>query len=292
MSILIDQNNKIIIQGMLGEKGTFHTKRMIEFGTNVVAGVIPEKGGSDYLDLPIFDTVRDAVEATGADTSIVFASSPFACDSIMEAADASIRLCVCITGRIPQQDMMRVKRYINGFPEPERMHLIGPGCSGIISPGKSLVGVMPEYFYTPGNVGIIARAGTLGFEAAYQLFKADIGISTGVGIGSETITGTTFVQLLEKFNNDDETNAIIMLGEIGGLQEIDAARYYKEHMNKPVISYVAGLAAPKGRRMGHAGAIITAYGESAAEKIEVLKECGVTVVTDPSTFARHIKEVL
>ena len=292
MSILINQNNKVIVQGMLGEKGTFHTKRMIEFGTNVVAGVIPEKGGSDYLDLPIFDTVRDAVEATGADTSIVFASSPFAGDSMMEAADAGIRLCVCITGRIPQQDMMRVKRYINGFPETERMQLIGPGCSGIISPGKSLVGVMPEYFYTPRNVGIIARAGTLGFEAAYQLFKADIGISTSVGIGSETITGTTFVQLLEKFNNDDETSAVIMLGEIGGLQEIDAARYYKEHMNKPVISYVAGLAAPKGRRMGHAGAIISAYGESAAEKIEVLKECGVTVVTDPSTFAEHIKEVL
>ncbi len=292
MSILVDKQNKVIVQGMLGEKGTFHTKRMIEFGTNVVAGVIPEKGGSEYLDLPIFDTVRDAVEQTGADTSIIFASSPFAGDSMMEAADAGIRLCICITGRIPQQDMMRVKRYIKGFDESERMQLIGPGSAGIISPGKGLVGVMPSYFYREGDVGIIARAGTLGFEAAYQLHKADIGISTSVGIGSETITGTTFVELLERFNTDDETKAVIMLGEIGGLQEVEAARYFRDHMKKPVISYIAGVAAPKGKRMGHAGAIITAYGESAAEKIEALKECNMPIVSDPSIFAESIKEFL
>ncbi len=292
MSILVDKQNKVIVQGMLGEKGTFHTKRMIEFGTDVVAGVIPEKGGSDYVDLPIFDTVRDAVEQTGADTSIVFSSSPFAGDSMMEAADAGIKLCVCITGRIPQQDMMRVKRYIKAFDESERMQLIGPGSAGIISPGKGLVGVMPSYFYKEGNVGIIARAGTLGFEAAYQLYKAGIGISTSVGIGSETITGTSFIELLEKFNADDETKAIIMLGEIGGLQEVEAARYCRDNLKKPVISYIAGIAAPKGKRMGHAGAIITAYGESAAEKIEVLKDCGVDIVSDPSTFAESIKQYL
>lgn len=292
MSILVDKNNKVIVQGMLGEKGTFHTKRIVEFGTNVVGGVIPEKGGSDYLDLPIYDTVRDAVEQSGADTSIIFVSSPFAGDAMMEAADAGIKLCVCITGRIPQQDMIRVKRYIRSFPESERMQLIGPGSSGIISPGKALVGVPPAYLYKEGNVGIIARAGTLGFEAAYQLHKADIGVSTSVGIGSETITGTTFVELLERFNADDDTSAIIMLGEIGGLQEVDAARYCKEQIKKPVITYIAGLAAPKGKRMGHAGAIISAYGESAAEKIEVLKECGVTVISDPSTFAENVKEVL
>ncbi len=292
MSILVDKQNKVIVQGMLGEKGTFHTKRMIEFGTDVVAGVIPEKGGSDYLDLPIFDTVRDAVEQTGADTSIVFSSSPFAGDSMMEAADAGIKLCVCITGRIPQQDMMRVKRYIKAFDESERMQLIGPGSAGIISPGKGLVGVMPSYFYKEGNVGIIARAGTLGFEAAYQLYKAGIGISTSVGIGSETITGTSFIELLEKFNADDETKAIIMLGEIGGLQEVEAARYCRDNLKKPVISYIAGIAAPKGKRMGHAGAIITAYGESSAEKIEVLKDCGVDIVSDPSTFAESIKQYL
>ncbi len=292
MSILVDKQNKVIVQGMLGEKGTFHTKRMIEFGTDVVAGVIPEKGGSDYVDLPIFDTVRDAVEQTGADTSIVFSSSPFAGDSMMEAADAGIKLCVCITGRIPQQDMMRVKRYIKAFDESERMQLIGPSSAGIISPGKGLVGVMPSYFYKEGNVGIIARAGTLGFEAAYQLYKAGIGISTSVGIGSETITGTSFIELLEKFNADDETKAIIMLGEIGGLQEVEAARYCRDNLKKPVISYIAGIAAPKGKRMGHAGAIITAYGESAAEKIEVLKDCGVYIVSDPSTFAESIKQYL
>lgn len=292
MSILVDKSNKVIVQGMLGEKGTFHTKRIIEYGTNVVGGVIPEKGGSEYLDLPIYDTVRDAVEKTDADTSIIFVSSPFAGDAMMEAADAGIKLCVCITGRIPAQDMIRVKRYVRSFPDADRMQLIGPGSAGIVSPGKALVGVMPGYLYKEGNVGIIARAGTLGFEAAYQLNKADIGVSTSLGIGSEAITGTNFVELLEWFNKDEDTKAVVMIGEIGGLQEVDAARYYKEHMKKPVVCYIAGLAAPKGKRMGHAGAIITAYGESAAEKIEVLKECGVKVVPDPSAFAECVKEVL
>ena len=292
MSILIDKACKVIVQGITGESGTFHTGRMLEYGTEIVGGVTPEKGGTEHLGLPVFDTVRDAVEITGANTSIIFVPSAFAADNMMEAADAGIQLCICVAGRIPSQDMIRVKRYIRGFEESQQMFLIGPGSAGGISPGKALIGIMPGYLYTQGNVGIISRSGTLGFEAASQLNKVGVGISSSIGIGSEAITGSSFVELLKKFESDPDTEAVVMIGEIGGVGEIDAARFYRENMKKPVIGYMAGITAPKGRRMGHAGAIISAYGESAAEKVEVLKECGVTVVPDPSAFGETIKKVL
>jgi malate-CoA ligase subunit alpha len=243
------------------------------------------------LGLPVFDTVRDAVEHTGANTSIIFVPPAFAADNMMEAADAGIELCISISGRIPAQDMIRVKRYIRSLGN-QHTFLIGPGSSGVISPGKSLVGIMPGYFYTEGNVGIISRSGTLGFEASSQLNQAGIGISTCVGIGSETITGCSFVELLRRFEADPETDAVVIIGEIGGIAEIEAARFCHESMKKPVVGYIAGLTAPKGRRMGHAGAIISAYGESAAEKLEALRQNGVTIVPDPSAFGETVKQVI
>jgi malate-CoA ligase subunit alpha len=292
MSILINKSNKVIVQGITGENASFHTGRMLKYGTNIVGGVTPEKGGTEHLGLPVFDSVREAVEETKANTSIIFISPPFAADHMMEAADAGVELCICVTGRIPSQDMIRVKRYIRSFEEPNQMRLIGPGSAGIISPGKALVGIMPGYLYDEGKVGVISRSGTLGFEAASQLNKVGIGISTSIGIGSEAITGSSFVELLKEFESDPDTDAVVLIGEIGGVMEIDAAHYLKENMKKPVIGYIAGLTAPKGRRMGHAGAIISAYGESAAEKIEILQQCGVIVVPAPSAFGETIKQVL
>ena len=292
MSILIDKSNKVIVQGIIGENATFHSGRMMEYGTSIVGGVTPEKGGTEHLGVPVFDTVRDAVEQTGANTSIIFVPPPIAADNMMEAADAGIKLCICVTGRIPAQDMIRVKRYIRSFEQPTQMRLIGPGSAGMVSPDKALVGIMPGYLYTAGKVGIISRSGTLGLEAASQLNNVGIGISTSIGIGSEAITGSTFVELLQLFESDPDTEAVVIIGEIGGVAEIDAARYCRKDMKKPVVGYIAGLTAPKGRRMGHAGAIISAYGESAAEKVEVLKQCGVYVVPDPSAFGETIKQVL
>jgi len=292
MSILIDKSNKVIVQGMTGEQGTFYTGRMIDYGTTVVGGVTPEKGGSEHLGRPVFDTVRDAVDQTGAEVSIIFEPAAYAADSIMEAADAGIRLCVCVTADLPAQDMIRVKRYIRSFNGARRMLLIGPGSAGIISPGKALVGIMPGYLYKQGPVGLIARSGTLGFEATAQLDAIGTGISTSVGIGGDAITGSSFRDHLEYFEQDPETRAIIMIGEIGGVQEVEAAEFYREHMSKPVLGYIAGMYAPKGTRMGHAGAIVSAHGESATEKMQVMKECGVTVVPDPSTFGETVRKVL
>jgi len=292
MSILLDINTRVIVQGMTGETGSFYSGRMLDYGTSVVGGVTAAKGGTEHLNLPVFDTVSDAVRQTGADASIIFESSPFAADSIMEAADAGIKLCVCITDGIPAQDMIRVKGYIRGFPEQDRMLLLGPGSSGIVSPGKSLLGIMPGYLYEEGNIGIIVRSGTLGFEAASQLNKAGFGVSTSIGIGGDTITGSSFLDHLQRFEADPDTRAVIIIGEIGGLQEIEAAEYARDHMEKPVAGYIAGLSAPKRTRMGHAGAIISVYGESAEEKVEVLRECGVAVVPDPSAFAETVKAVL
>jgi len=292
MSILIDKNTRVLVQGMTGEYGTFYTARMLDYGTQVVGGVTPARGGTEHLGLPVFDTVTEAVSQTGADTSIIFESSPFAADSIMEAADAGIKLCICITGNIPAQDMIRVKRYIRGFNGDQRMLLIGPGSSGIISPGAALVGIMPGYLYQQGPVGIIVRSGSLGFEAVSQLQKAGFGISTSIGIGGDTIAGSSFRDYLPWFEADSETKAIVFIGEIGGRQEVEAAEYARDNMKKPIFAYIAGLSAPKRTRMGHAGAIISTYGESAEDKVKILTACGVTMVPDPSAFGETLISTL
>ena len=292
MSILLDERTKEIVQGFTGQTGTFHSTEMIEYGTNIVGGVTPGKGGTRHLDRPVFNTLKDAVAATGANASIVFIPPPFAADGIMEAADAGIKFCVAITDGIPSQDMIRVKRYMRRYRAEEKMILTGPNCAGSISPGKCMMGIMPGHIYIPGPIGIIGRSGTLGYEAASQLKGLGIGVSSSIGIGGDPINGSSFKDHLMLFEEDPETRVVIMIGEIGGPQEAEAARWAKDNMTKPLIGYIAGLTAPKGRRMGHAGAIISAYGESAAEKVEVLRECGVTVAPNPSTFGPIVKEIM
>jgi succinyl-CoA synthetase alpha subunit len=292
MSILLDRSTRVIVQGITGRIGAFHTKEMLEYGTNIVAGVTPGKGGTSEQGVPVFDTVKEAVEKTGATASIVFVPPPFAADSIMESADAGLKLCVSITDGIPAQDMIRVKRYMRRYRQENRMRLVGPNCAGIISPGKALLGIMPGHIYLPGHVGIVGRSGTLGYEAASQMKEIGIGVSTSVGIGGDPINGSSFKDILELFENDPDTHAVMMIGEIGGPQEAEAAEYIKEHMTKPVVAYVAGLSAPKGRRMGHAGAIISAFGESASEKVEILREVGVTIASSPSEIGTTVETVL
>lgn len=292
MSIMIDKNTKVLIQGFTGKIGTFHAKEMLEYGTRVVGGVTPGKGGQTHLELPVFNTMKEAVEATGADASIVFVPASFAADSIMEAADAGIKTCVAITDGIPAQDMMLVKRYMYRYKKEERMRLTGPNCAGTISPDRCLLGIMPGHIYIPGNVGIVARSGTLGYEAASQMKACGIGISTSVGIGGDPINGCSHRDILELFEADPETEAVMLIGEIGGPQEADAAEYFKNHMTKPLVAYIAGLTAPKGRRMGHAGAIVSGKGESAAEKVELLRDAGVTVAPDPSELGSTMERVL
>ncbi len=264
MSILIDETTPIIVQGITGDKGTFHAKEMLDYGSNVVGGVTPGKGGRTHLGLPVFNTVKEAVEATGATTSITFVAPPFAADAIMEAADAGLRLVCSITDGIPAQDMMRVKRYLYRYPKEKRTMVVGPNCAGIISPGKSMLGIMPGHIYLKGNVGVISRSGTLGYEAASQLKELGLGISTSVGIGGDPINGSSFLDHLALFEMDPDTDAVLMIGEIGGPQEAEASAWIRDNMSKPVIGFVAGLTAPKGRRMGHAGAIISATGDRAA----------------------------
>ncbi len=292
MSILLDGASRVIVHGITGRMAQFHTKEMLDYGTNVVGGVVPGKGGEEVMGLPVFDTVKQAVAATGADSSLVFVPPPSAADSIMEAADAGIRYCVCITDGIPAQDMIRVKRYMFRYPKERRMVLTGPNCAGTISPGKALLGIMPGHIYLPGHVGIVGRSGTLGYEAAQQLKDRGIGVSTSVGIGGDPINGSSFRDILELFEADPETHVICMIGEIGGPQEAEAAAYVKEHMTKPVVAYIAGLTAPKGRTMGHAGAIISAFGESATEKVEILSGAGVTVAESPSEIGEAVAKVL
>lgn len=292
MSILLDEKTEVIVQGFTGQIGTFHSAEMIEYGTNIVGGVTPGKGGSRHLERPVFDTVKEAVQATGAEASIIYVPPPFAADSIMEAADAGIKYCVCITDGIPSHDMIRVKRYMRRYKENKKMVLTGPNCAGTISPGKAMMGIMPGHIYAEGNVGVIGRSGTLGYEAASQMKAMGIGVSTSVGIGGDPINGSSFKDHLALFEADPDTVAVVMIGEIGGPQEAEAAHFYKDNMKTPVLGYIAGLTAPKGRRMGHAGAIISAFGESAAEKVEILQECGVIVVPHPSDFAATIKGVL
>ncbi len=292
MSIHLDENTRVIVQGYTGRIGTFHAQEMIDYGTNVVGGVTPGKGGERHLDRPVYNTVKDAVRDTGADASIVFVPPPFAADAIMEAADAGIRYCVCVTDGIPAQDMMRVKRYMRRYRREDRMTLTGPNCAGTISPGKAMMGIMPGHIYMAGNVGLIGRSGTLGYEAASQMKAKDIGISTSVGIGGDPINGSAFRDHLERFEQDPETKLVVMIGEIGGPQEAEAAAFARDHMSKPVLAYIAGLTAPKGRTMGHAGAVVKSAGESAAEKVEILREAGVGIIVRPSEFGESVAQAL
>ena len=292
MSILIDEKTPILVQGITGDKGSFHTKEMISHGSNVVGGVTPGKGGVTHLGVPVFDTVKEAVRVTGATASITFVAPAFAADAIMEAADAGIWLVCSITDGIPAQDMMRVKRYLLRYAKERRTMLVGPNCAGIISPGKSMLGIMPGHIYARGCVGVISRSGTLGYEAASQMKTVGIGISTSVGIGGDPINGSSFLDHLALFEEDRETEAILMIGEIGGPQEAEAAAWIKGNMKKPVVGFVAGLTAPKGRRMGHAGAIISASGDSAAEKTEIMRSYGLKLAPNPAEFGATIAQVL
>jgi malate-CoA ligase subunit alpha len=292
MAILIDETTRVLVQGVTGKIGSFHTEEMIAYGTNVVGGVTPGKDGTRVHDRPVFDTVKEAVAATGADASIVFVPPPYAADSIMEAADAGIRVCVAITDGIPAQDMIRVKRYMRRYRAENRMRLLGPNCAGVISPGRCLLGIMPGHIYLQGRVGVVGRSGTLGYEAAAQMKELGIGISTSVGIGGDPINGSSFKDALELFEQDDGTDAVLMIGEIGGPQEAEAAEFVRRSMSKPVAAYVAGLSAPKGRKMGHAGAIISAFGESAPEKVEILRDAGVTIAPTPAELGTTVAKLL
>jgi malate-CoA ligase subunit alpha len=292
MAILITRDTRVIVQGISGRIGKFHAGEMIGYGTRVVGGVTPGKGGEEVLGVPVFDTVRQAVRETGAEASLLFVPPPFAADAMMEAADAGIRTAVCVTDGIPAQDMMRVKRFLRRYPREAKMRLIGPNCAGIISPGQGFLGIMPPAIYMPGRVGIVGRSGTLGYEAASQMKALGIGVSTSVGIGGDPINGSSFRDILELFEADPGTDAVMMIGEIGGPQEAEAAAYVRDHMTKPVVAYVAGLSAPKGRKMGHAGAIISAFGESAQEKVEILSAAGITVAPNPSAMGATIASVL
>ncbi len=292
MSILIDRTTPVLIQGITGKIGKFHAKEMIDYGTHVVGGVVPGRGGESVHGLPVFDTMKEAVKQTGASVSAVFVPPPFAADSIMEAADSGITFCAAITDGIPAQDMIRVKRYMRRYRQENRMRLIGPNCAGIISPGKALMGIMPGHIYQAGSIGVVGRSGTLGYEAASQMKELGIGVSTSVGIGGDPINGSSFKDILTLFEEDPETSAIVMIGEIGGPQEAEAAEFIRDHMTKPVVAYVAGLSAPKGRTMGHAGAIISAFGESASEKVEILRDVGVTIAPNPSQIGSTIADVI
>jgi malate-CoA ligase subunit alpha len=292
MSILLDGTTRVLIQGFTGDKASFHAKEAIEYGTNIVAGVTPGKGGTTHIGRPVFNTVKAAVRATGATASGIFVPAPFCADAIMEAADAGVQLIVCITDGIPAQDMMRVKRYMLRYPRDRKPTLIGPNCAGVISPGKAMIGIMPGSIYTRGRVGIISRSGTLGYEAASQMQALGIGVSTSVGIGGDPINGSSFVDMLLRFEADDETDAVMMIGEIGGPQEAEASIWAGENMSKPVVGYVAGLSAPRGRRMGHAGAIISAFGDSALEKAEIMRNSGLTVAPSPAELGVAMKQAL
>ncbi len=292
MAILIDNTTRVIVQGITGRIGSFHAKEMIDYGTRVVGGVTPGKGGRAHLNKPVFNTVREAISEVGAVASIVFVPAAAAADSIMEAADAGIRYCVAITDGIPTLDMMRVKRFMRRYKKEKKMVLTGPNCAGTISPGKAMMGIMPGHIYTPGNVGVVSRSGTLGYEGASQMQALGIGISTSVGIGGDPINGSSHRDILEMFEKDQETSAVLLIGEIGGPQEEEAAEYIRTSMSKPVVAYIAGMTAPRGRRMGHAGAIVSGKGESAIEKVEILKNSGARVAQNPAELGSTVQEVL
>lgn len=288
MSILVNKNSKILVQGFTGTEGTFHATQMIEYGTNVVGGVTPSKGGTIHLDRPVFNTVAEAVVNTGANVSIIFVPPPFAADAIMEAAEAGIELVVCITEGIPVQDMIRAKNFLLG----KKTRLIGPNCPGIITAGECKVGIMPGFVFNPGKIGVISKSGTLTYEASDQIAKAGLGISTAIGIGGDPIIGTTTKEALEMFMADDKTEAVVMIGEIGGGMEAEAARWYKDNARKPVVGFIAGQTAPPGRRMGHAGAIIGGAEDTAAAKMKIMTECGIHVVQSPADIGSTMSATL
>jgi succinyl-CoA synthetase alpha subunit len=288
MSILVDKNTRLLVQGITGGEGTFHTEQMQEYGTNVVAGVTPGKGGTEHLGVPVFNTVADAVEQTSANASAIFVPPAFAADAVMESASAKVPVIVCITEGIPAVDMARAKRTVveNGC------RMVGPNCPGVITPGEAKVGIMPGFVHRPGRVGILSRSGTLTYEAVGQLVALDMGQSTAVGIGGDPIIGSTFVDLLELFAADENTGGIILIGEIGGTAEQEAAVFIKENVDKPVVSFIAGQTAPPGRRMGHAGAIISGGGGTAAEKMDALRAAGVSVCDSPAVIGQTMADVL
>jgi len=288
MSVLVDKNTRLIVQGFTGREGTFHAQQSIAYGTTVVGGVVPGKGGTKHLDLPVFDTVSQAVKETGANATVIFVPPPFAGDAIMEAADAGLPLVVCITEGIPALDMVQAWQFLQG----RKTRLIGPNCPGIISPGKCKIGIMPASIHLEGHVGVVSRSGTLTYEAVGQLTKLGIGQSTCIGIGGDPIIGTTFLDALELFNNDPDTHAIIMIGEIGGNAEETAAAYIKANVKKPVIGFVAGQTAPPGRRMGHAGAIIAGGSGKASDKIKAMEEAGITVCPTPADLGVKVQSRL
>ncbi len=288
MSVLVNKNSKVIVQGFTGTEGTFHASQMIEYGTNVVGGVTPGKGGSSHLDKPVFNTVSDAVKATGANVSIIFVPPAFAADAIMEATDAGIGLVVCITEGIPVQDMIKAKHYLLG----KSTRLIGPNCPGVITAGECKVGIMPGFVFIPGRIGIVSKSGTLTYEAADQVAKAGLGISTAIGIGGDPIIGTPTKDAVELLMNDPDTDAIVMIGEIGGSMEAEAARWIKDNGKKPVVGFIAGQTAPPGRRMGHAGAIIGGADDTAAAKMKIMTECGIHVVQSPADIGKKMAEVM
>jgi malate-CoA ligase subunit alpha len=292
MSILIDEKTRVIVQGFTGDKATFHAKEMIAYGSRVVGGVTPGKGGQKHLERPVFDTVKEAVNATGAEASLAFVPPPYAGDALMEAADAGLRLVCIITDGIPAQDMMRVKRYLMRYPREMRTMLVGPNCAGIISAGRAMLGIMPGHIYMRGNVGIVSRSGTLGYEAAAQMKALGVGVTTSVGIGGDPINGSSFLDHLALFERDPDTKAVIMIGEIGGPQEAEASAWIKANMSKPVVGYVAGLTAPKGRRMGHAGAIISAEGDTAAEKADIMRSFGLHVAPSAAELGSTVAKAL
>lgn len=288
MSVLLNRDSKVIVQGFTGTEGTFHSTQMIEYGTKLVGGVTPGKGGQKHLDLPVFNTVRDAVEATGADVSIIFVPPAVAADAIMEAANAGIRLIVAITEGIPVSDMVTVKEYIKSYP----CRLIGPNCPGIITPEESKVGIMPGFIHRKGSVGVISRSGTLAYEAVDQITRQGYGQSTGIGIGGDPVIGTTTLDAIKLMMDDPETEAIVIIGEIGGNMENEAAEWVKVNGTKPVIGFIAGQTAPKGRRMGHAGAIIGGKNDTAAAKMELMRQCGIHVVESPADIGQTVAKVL
>jgi len=288
MAILINRNTKLITIGLTGKQGTFHTLQSRDYGTNVVGGVTPGKGGTTHEGIPVFNTTYEAVKETGANAAMVFVPPAYAADSIIECIDAEIPLIIAITEGIPVGDMIKVKAALQG----SKSRLIGPNCPGVITPGECKIGIMPGHIHMPGNVGVISRSGTLTYEAVYQLTQREIGQSTCVGIGGDPVNGTNFIDVLEMFEKDPDTKAVIMIGEIGGTAETDAARWIKKNMTKPVVSFIAGAAAPKGKRMGHAGAIISGADDSAEAKFRILQECGVTIARSPAELGQKVAEVL
>ncbi|WP_368929479.1 succinate--CoA ligase subunit alpha [Bacillus pumilus] len=288
MSVFINKNTRVIVQGITGSTALFHTKQMIEYGTNIVGGVTPGKGGTEVEGVPVFNTVSEAVQTTGANASVIYVPAPFAADAILEAVDAEVDLVICITEHIPVLDMVKVKRYMEG----KKTRLVGPNCPGVITPEECKIGIMPGYIHKKGHVGVVSRSGTLTYEAVHQLSEAGVGQSTAVGIGGDPVNGTNFIDVLKAFNEDPDTHAVIMIGEIGGTAEEEAAEWVKANMTKPVVGFIGGKTAPPGKRMGHAGAIISGGKGTADEKVKTMRECGIKVAETPSVMGETLIKVL